>query len=45
MNRGARMLMDELKITDNEARELLLKHGSVKKAMENRLLNYNRIYE
>jgi N-acetylmuramic acid 6-phosphate etherase len=34
MNRGARMLMDELGITDSEARELLLKHGSVKKALE-----------
>ena len=34
LNRGSRMLMDELNITAEEARELLLKHGSVKKALE-----------
>jgi len=34
VNRGAKMIMDELGIPENEARELLLKHGSVKKALE-----------
>ena len=34
VNRGSRMLMEELGITADEARELLLLHGSVKKALE-----------
>ena len=34
VNRGTRMLMEELGIPEDAARELLLKHGSVKKAME-----------
>ena len=34
INRGTRMLMDELGLPAEEARKLLLKHGSVKKAME-----------
>ena len=34
ISRGTRMLVDELGITADEARELLLKHGSVKKALE-----------
>lgn len=34
INRGARMIVDELGITTDEARELLLKYGSVKKALD-----------
>ena len=34
VNRGTRMIMEELGTTAEEARELLLKHGSVKKVME-----------
>ncbi len=34
MDRGVRMLRQLLKISYEEARELLLKHGSVRKAME-----------
>ena len=34
VNRGTRMIMEELGIEAEEARELLLKHGSVKKALE-----------
>jgi N-acetylmuramic acid 6-phosphate etherase len=34
--RGTRMLMDELSLDFESARELLLKHGSVKKALESR---------
>ena len=33
IERGIRMLVDELDITAEQARELLLKHGSVKKAL------------
>jgi N-acetylmuramic acid 6-phosphate etherase len=36
VNRGTRMLMEELGIPEDDARELLLKHGSVKKAIESR---------
>ena len=32
--RGSRMIMDELGIAEDQARELLLKHGSVKKALD-----------
>jgi len=34
INRGTRMLMEELNLTPDEARDLLLQHGSVKKALE-----------
>jgi N-acetylmuramic acid 6-phosphate etherase len=34
VNRGARMLMEELGLEHDTAKELLLKHGSVKKALE-----------
>jgi N-acetylmuramic acid 6-phosphate etherase len=34
VNRGVRMLMEELGISEEDALELLLKHSSVKKAME-----------
>ena len=34
VNRGTRILMEELGLTEEEARELLLQHGSVKKALE-----------
>jgi len=34
VNRGTRMIADELGVTTEEARELLLKHGSVKKALD-----------
>ena len=36
VNRGSRMLMDELGLTADEARELLLQYGSVKKALESK---------
>ena len=32
--RGVRMLMEELNMTENKARELLMQYGSVKKALE-----------
>jgi len=32
--RGTRMVMEELQLGQNEARELLLKYGSVKKAID-----------
>ena len=32
--RGTRMIMEELGIASDEARKLLLKHGSVKKALD-----------
>jgi N-acetylmuramic acid 6-phosphate etherase len=32
--RGSRMLMEELSVDYESARELLLKHGSVKKAID-----------
>ncbi|MDR1783921.1 MAG: N-acetylmuramic acid 6-phosphate etherase [Dysgonamonadaceae bacterium] len=35
VNRGTRMLMEELHIEAEEAQKLLLKYGSVKKALEN----------
>ena len=34
VNRGTRMVMDELGISQNEAEQLLKKHGSVRKAVE-----------
>ena len=35
VDRGVKMVMDKLKITEYEvAKDLLLKHGSVKKAVE-----------
>jgi N-acetylmuramic acid 6-phosphate etherase len=34
LNRGTRMIVEELGISEDEARELLLKHGSVQKALE-----------
>jgi N-acetylmuramic acid 6-phosphate etherase len=34
VNRGTRMIMEELGIDANKAHELLLKHGSVKKALD-----------
>ena len=35
VDRGVKMVMDRLKITDYEtAKDLLLRHGSVKKAVE-----------
>ena len=34
INRGIRMIMDEVGITADEARELLLEYGSVKKALD-----------
>jgi N-acetylmuramic acid 6-phosphate etherase len=34
VNRGTRMVMEELGISQNEAEQLLLKHGSVRKAVE-----------
>ena len=34
VDRGTRMLVDELGISADQARELLLKHGSVKKALD-----------
>lgn len=34
VKRGTRMLMEELGLEENEARELLFKHGSVKKALD-----------
>ena len=39
VNRGTRMIMEASGITADEARELLLKHGSVKKVME--MINFN----
>jgi len=33
IDRGTRMVMDELRITYEEANELLKKHGSVRKAV------------
>jgi N-acetylmuramic acid 6-phosphate etherase len=34
IERGTRMIVEELKLSDDEARRLLLVHGSVKKAIE-----------
>ncbi len=34
INRGTRMLMEELQLPANEAREILIKYGSVKKALD-----------
>jgi len=34
INRGTRMIVDELGVTVDEARELLMKHGSVKKVLD-----------
>ena len=34
MDRGTRMVMDELRLPYDEARELLLRHGSVRKAVD-----------
>ena len=34
VDRGTRMVMESLQISENEANELLLKHGSVRKAIE-----------
>lgn len=34
INRGTRMLMEELQLPANEAREVLIKYGSVKKALD-----------
>ena len=34
VNRGTRIIMEELGLTADQARELLLQHGSVKKALE-----------
>jgi N-acetylmuramic acid 6-phosphate etherase len=35
INRGARMIMDELNVSEEEAERLLLKYGSVRKAIDN----------
>jgi N-acetylmuramic acid 6-phosphate etherase len=34
LDRGTRMIMDELGISEYEAKNLLLKHGSVRKSIE-----------
>ena len=38
VERGTRMIVDELGITAEKARELLLKHGSVKKVISDAIL-------
>ena len=38
VSRGTRMIMEELGVGQSEAEQLLKKHGSVRKAIENRLL-------
>jgi N-acetylmuramic acid 6-phosphate etherase len=39
VDRGTRMIMDELKIAYNEAEQLLKKHGSVRKAVDSSKLH------
>ena len=39
VNRGTRMIMDELSVTESEAERLLLEFGSVRKAVESRKRN------
>jgi N-acetylmuramic acid 6-phosphate etherase len=41
VDRGAKMLVQNLSLPYDEARDLLLKHGSVRKAMEAFSLEHN----
>jgi N-acetylmuramic acid 6-phosphate etherase len=34
INRGTRMVMEELGLNEDEAQDLLIRHGSVKKAID-----------